>query len=165
MSGEQLSLPVSLTPPTSLTSEPKPCLRSPRSVTDHLMTQLMFASLDAWRMGVLLPLRGKPSQRQGEEPGPKLLLRQPSHLILHSGQGICALSAKPEGKRCKGEMWRPGEEVSPAGGGCWLLLKAPSQGPHLLGAKLALGLSAGPAGNHPLLSPSSLPGWKSDQNL
>ena len=116
-------------------------------------------------MGVLLPLRGKPSQRQGEEPGPKLLLRQPSHLILHSGQGICALSAKPEGKRCKGEMWRPGEEVSPAGGGCWLLLKAPSQGPHLLGAKLALGLSAGPAGNHPLLSPSSLPGWKSDQNL
>ena len=110
-----------------------------------------------------MPLRGKPSHGQGEEAGPKLLLRHPNCLILHSGQGICALSAEPEGNSAKVRCGDPGEEVSPAGGGCWLLLKPLCQGPRLLEAELALGLSGGPAGNRSLLSPSSLPGWESDQ--
>lgn len=114
-------------------------------------------------VGGLLPLMGKPSQGQGEEPGPKLLPRQLSHLVLHSGQGVCALSAKPQGNRCKGEVWRPRRGGQPCWWGLLAAAKPPSQGPHLLGAELALGLSAGPAGNHLLLSPSSLPGWKSDQ--
>ena len=112
-----------------------------------------------------MPLRGKPSHGQEEEAAAEAPAEVSDCLILHSGQGICALSAEPEGNSAKVRCGDPGEEVSPAGGGCWLLLKPLCQGPRLLGAKLALGLSGGPAGNRSLLSPSSLPAGKVTRQL